>query len=126
MLENLLKWHMNYILKVDIFDCFAAWASVCTIIYTKRAANVCVCVGYLSSVRRAGLTCGVLNEAVISSILAARKQSHNPDVVKPRAAAQAVSTHALSQRDARSERMQHVASYFTKKNIFVVVENTAL
>lgn len=30
MLKKLLKWHLNNILKVDVFNCFVVLASVCT------------------------------------------------------------------------------------------------
>lgn len=92
-----LKWHMNYILKVEVFNCFVVSASFCTFPesglsqFSKESRIKCVCVFVCMCVRE----CGALYEAVILSILAALKQSDNPDVVNPRTAAQAVSAHTL-------------------------------
>lgn len=96
---------MNYILKVEVFNCFVVSASFCTCPKTEARLNMTM--GYLSPARRVGLSvlfacicvCGALYEAVIVSVLAALKQSDNPGAVNPRTAAQAVSAHPDSTQE---------------------------
>lgn len=124
MLRNLLKWHINYILKLEGFNCFVVSASFCTgniieeripwvgVIWVEQEELDYVCL----FVCRCACKCGALYEAVILSILAALKQSDNPGVVNPRTVS--VSTHWQHTGTHYSTLILRVGSYFIKQSSF--------
>ncbi len=59
--------------------------------------------------------CGALYEAVISSVLAALKQSDNPCIVNPRTAAQAVSAHTDSTQQCTQQHIDTTCGKFFYK-----------